>query len=389
MVFYKKNRLYCPGPTHIPLESALAGVVSGERYHRSADFAGDFLECRNMLAPLFGSYREPPLILTASGTAAMEALLRHLTNPGDCVAVVEGGKFGQRWSQIAHAYKLSVHAIKVTWGHSITPNELINELKKSSTPPKALFLQASETSTGVYNDIEALSQAVRDVYGSSMYIAVDAISSIGAHQMLFDEWQLDGVISGSQKGFGVPAGLSFITLSDRAASKAQTHPGFYTNLSRELRSQARGHSSWTPAVTLIATLKISLQKIHEAGLDTMLADHALASRATQKALTAMGLRPFAQSPSRGLTSIWVPEGLDGITLLKHIREHYGATLAGGQEHLKGKILRLAHLGFWDRLDLIGGVAALEMSLCDLGHTPAAGSGVKVMTDELRVGASSY
>ena len=380
MSFYKKNRLFCPGPTPVPTHSALKGLQSLEVYHRSQSFGRDFLECRQMLAALFGCH-EPPLILTTSGTGAMEALLRHITAPEDKVVVVEGGKFGERWSEIARAYKLSLTPLTIPWGQDISCENLLQTVEKAGGQEcKAVFLQASETSTGVYYNISKLSSSLRQTY-PHLYIAVDAISSIGAHKMCMDAWQLDGVVSGSQKGFGVPPGLSFIALSERAWQHPRQHPQFYTDLLRERRSQEKGFSAWTPATSLIFTLKASLEEIHERGLENMLQAHKKASQATRKAIQAMGLRLFAQAPCHGLTAIYVPKGVDGLQLLSHAQERYGVTFAGGQGKLKGKIIRLAHLGFFDSLDLIAGLAALEMSLKDLGYPVV--SGLEVLSEALR------
>ena len=383
MTFFQKKRLFCPGPTPVPMDSALKSLQSLEVYHRSQDFGRDFLRCREMLAPIMGC-KEPPLILTTSGTGAMEALLRHLTDPGDEVVVVEGGKFGERWSQIARAYGLQVNPVVVPWGRDVSAEQLLRVVGEHSRT-RAVFLQASETSTGVFYDVAQLSSALRDAF-PEVFIAVDAISSLGAHEMCMDEWGLDGVVSGSQKGFGVSPGLSFVALSQRAWQKPQRHPAFYSDLVRERSTQSKGFSAWTPAVSLVAMLKASLEEIHSRGLQQMLLAHRCASQATRTAVQAMGLSCFAKPASYGLTAIRVPAGVDGVELLRHAYEHYGVVFAGGQGRLKGQVVRYAHLGFWDALDLVGGMAALEMSLRDLSYPVA--SGLAAMAEELRQGRVS-
>ena len=202
---FSRQRLFCPGPTPVPQNAVIAGM-NASVYHRTDAFFQDLLKCRELLAPLFGS-KHLPLILTSSGTGALEAALTNLTNPADEVIVIDGGKFGNRWKQLAEAYELNLHTIDLEWGKSVNIAELEEKLKEYPLT-KAVFFQANETSTGVHYNVEKVAKTIKA--NSNALIIVDAVSSIGAHEMQMDNWQLDCVVSGSQKGFGIPPGLSFI-----------------------------------------------------------------------------------------------------------------------------------------------------------------------------------
>ena len=371
--YYCKPRLYTPGPT------PLIGTTDPLIYHRSPEFAHIFKRCRELLMPLFGS-GEPPLILSCSGTGAMEACLVHLSSPQDRVLVVEGGKFGKRWSQLAESYGLKVERLGVRWGDSVSVDD-IRQAMNTQELPQLLLLQASETSTGVYHPVEQIAAVAREM-NPEIFIVVDGVSSVGAHPMKMDDWGIDGVISGSQKGFGIPPGLAFVALSPRAQQYHSSHPRFYFDLQRELAAQGRHQSAWTPAITLIQQLLTTLEFWHAQGLAQVYTQHYQASLAVRGALETMGLQLFAQHPSYALSSFRVPNGVNGFELLDHLKHCYGAVFAGGQEHLKGKIVRMAHLGFFDRLDLIAGLAALEMALKDLGYE--FHSGLDYLTSHLCV-----
>ena len=376
--YHHKQRLFTPGPT--PL-------LSGEEiiYHRSEPFRHLLLRCTELLGQLFGSAQRP-VILTSSGTGAMEASLMQLSSPGDRVVVIEAGKFGKRWAQIASELDLVVDVLKVPWGQSVSADqvaELIEKKKADKKAVKVVLLQASETSTGSYHPIRQIAESIRQT-NQEVFILVDAISSLGAHEMQMDSWQIDGVVSGSQKGFGVPPGLAFASLSKRGWEHSSGHRRYYFDLCRERAGQENGLTSWTPAITLIEDLRRTLEYWHHHGFAKVHQQHQLASSAVREAMTAMGLTLFAKdSPSYALTSVEVPQGIDGLAWLTHMKQHYGAVFAGGQEHLKGQIVRMAHLGFFDRLDLVAAVAAMEMSLKDLGYTNSNG-GLEVLMEHLRL-----
>ena len=335
-----------------------------------------------MLAPLFGS-KELPLILTSSGTGALEAALTNLTAPGDEVVVVDGGKFGNRWKKLAEVYELKLHAIDIEWGTSINPDTLSTVLKQNPNT-KAVFFQANETSTGVHYNVEKVAKTIKE--NSDALIVVDAVSSIGAHKMKMDEWELDCVVSGSQKGFGIPPGLAFINLSEKAWNNLSSRGRFYFDLQREKENQAKGSTSWTPAITLVASLKATLEQMHEVSIDAVFDHHRKAAEAVRAGVKAMGLELLTEvDASHAVTAIKVPQGLDGLKVVKHLREAYSAVFAGGQDQLKGKIIRFGHLGFFDTLDVISGMGALEMALKDCGYEFNLGSGTAAVLEHLRAG----
>lgn len=376
---FSRQRLFCPGPTPVP-QAAIIGGMNASVYHRTDAFYKELLQCREMLAPLFGS-KSLPLILSSSGTGALEAGLTNLTNAGDEVLVVDGGKFGNRWKQLAKTYELKVTPIDLDWGSSVEP-EQIKEALINNQNIKAVFFQANETSTGVHYDVENLAKAVKE--NSDALVIVDAVSSIGAHNMRMDDWQLDCVVSGSQKGFGIPPGLSFICLSDKAWSSLSSRPRFYFDLKKEEKSQTSGSTSWTPATTLVASLKVTLDMMQTAGLENIFEHHATASRAVRAGVKAMGLELLTKkNHSDAVTAIIIPDGIDGQKLVAHLRDSYKAIFAGGQDHLKGKIIRFGHLGFFDRLDIVAGMGALEMAFKDLGYDFQLGSGTSAVLEVLR------
>lgn len=374
--YYRKSRLRTPGPTPILSDQE-------DHYHRSEEFAQIFLRCRKLLAPLFGC-SEPPVILSSSGTGAMEACLMHLCSPGDRVLVVEGGKFGQRWVAMAERFGLDVHTLKVKWGEAVCVAQIHDHMSQKPVP-RVVFFQASETSTGVYHPVKTIAVELRQTH-PEVFIVVDGISSVGAHPMKMNRWGIDGVVSGSQKGFGIPPGLSFVALSERALLHNSSQRRFYFDLIREYKNQSRGHASWTPAISLVCQLLKTLEYWHQVGLDAVYTQHEQASQAMRSTLEMMGIELFTQNPSYALTSFKVPCGVCGLKLLTHLQQHYGVVCAGGQEHLKGQIVRIAHLGFFDRLDLMAGLAALEMSFADLGLEIR--SGLAYLADQLRVSSGS-
>ena len=370
---FTPDRLFCPGPTPVPRAALDAADSFASMYHRSDEFYKVSLRCSELLKPVFGSSTSP-IILTSSGTGAMEAALVNLTSPGDKVVVVTGGKFGERWEKMAKAYQCATEVIAVEWGTAPTPDQIVDVLAKNPDT-KAVFLQANETSTGAYNPIQEIAAAIRKKWDG--LLIVDCISSLGAHAMKMDDWQIDAVVAGSQKGFGIPPGLAFISLRASAWKKLSPRPRFYFDLERERKGQAEGRSAWTPALSLMLSLHATLEIMSQDGIGAMLTHHDQLARAARAATTAMGLQLFAKScPSNALTAITVPDGLDGSKLVKRLRQRFGMYFAGGQDQLKGKIVRFAHLGFVSRFDLLDGVAALEFALREEGHKLDLGAGAK-------------
>ena len=375
---FTTDRLYCPGPTPVPSDVSHAGTQTS-MYHRSDEFYAVFRRCAERLAPIFGT-KNPPLILTSSGTGAMESVLVNLTDIGDEVVVINGGKFGERWEKLAKSYQCKTEVVTVASGQAPSAAQILAAVARQAQT-KAIFLQANETSTGAYYKLETLVPQLRAQFAG--LIVVDAISSLCAHAMRMDEWQIDAVVAGSQKGFGLPPGLAFVALSNRAWTSLSARPRFYFDLARERKGQAEGRSAWTPASTLVLSLDVALHKMHEAGLDHVLEHHAVLARATQAAVKALGLELFAAAaPSCSLTSISVPKEIDGQRLVKRIRQRFAMYFAGGQDELKGKIVRFAHLGFVSRFDLLAGIAAFEFALKEEGYRFELGAGVKAAMHSL-------
>ena len=368
---FVKPRLYCPGPTPVPFDISVAALQTNI-YHRTDAFRQLMLDCSHMLQAFFGS-SESPLILSSSGTGALEAAMVNLTRIGDKILVVNGGKFGERWEKLGQAYQCQVVSYTIPWGTSPNTQEL-KQLLSAHPDCKAVFFQANETSTGVAFPVSEMAAAIRSV--SKALICVDAVSSLIAHRMAMDEWAIDAVVAGSQKGFGIPPGLSFVSLSKRAWQQLSDRPKFYFDLAKEKQGQDKGETAWTPAISLILSLKPALEKLSAIGVEACDQYHGRLADACRKAVAAMGLRLFAQShPSQALTAVSLPAGIDGSILVKTCRDEFGAIIAGGQDQLKGKIVRIAHLGLVDHLDFISGLVALEMGLQRLGYKHTLGSGV--------------
>ncbi len=333
-----------------------------------------------MLAPIFGS-KNLPIMLTSSGSGGLEAAVVNLTMPGDKVAVVNGGKFGERWEKLTRGYGCDVSVLNLEWGKAPTAAAIL-ELIQSQGDTKALFLQANETSTGAYYRIETLIPEIRKKFKGLIF--VDCISSLCAHEMRMDDWEIDAVVAGSQKGFGLPPGLAFISLSDRAWRSLSTRPRFYFDLLRERKGQAEGRSAWTPASTITLGLHAALKTMQETGLPELYKHHDRMARASRAFAKAVHLKLYcSENPSNSLTTMCMPDGIDGSKVVKELRHRYQAFFAGGQDQLKGKVIRYSHLGFVSVFDLINGLSALEFVLADFGHSFDFGSGVKAAMVELR------
>lgn len=366
------QRLFCPGPTPVSREATQAGLRT-TIYHRTPEFYSEFQQCQKLLAPFFGTTKTP-IILTCSGTGAMEAAMTNLTAPGDTIIVIEGGKFGERWRKMGTAYGCDVKTFTVPWGASPDLGDLRTFLK-GHTNAKAFFMQVTETSTGVSYPLADIIQLVKQE--TQALVILDAISGLVAESVAMDQWGVDCVLAGSQKGLGIPPGLAFLVLSDRAVAAFSLRPRFYFDLKREMENQKDGMTAWTPATTLIASLKVALEQLAAVGVSGCLDHHQKLARACRSGVKAMGFDLLAQShPANGLTAVALPSSIDGGKLVKHLQSRYGIIAAGGQDQLKGKIIRLAHLGFVDPFDLITVMSALELALHDLSALPKPlGSGV--------------
>jgi aspartate aminotransferase-like enzyme len=368
-----KRYLLAPGPTPVPPEVMLA-MARPILHHRAPEFAELFGEVRRDLKWLFQTNNDV-LVLASSGTGGMEGSVANVLSPGDKALVVNGGKFGERWGKICKTFGVQVTELKVEWGRSVDPQAVADALRKDPSI-KAVYLQASETSTGVAHDTRSIAEIVRP-YDETILV-VDAITALGVFDLKTDDWGLDIVCAGSQKAFMLPPGLAFVSVSEKAwrlADKAK-NGAFYFDFKKERDSQAKNQTAYTPAVSMILGLQEVLRMLKAEGLEAAFARQARLAHATREGVQAAGLSLFAKdSPSDALTAISAPEGVDGQAIYKNLRVQYGITAAGGQDHLKGKVFRVSHMGYMDRFDIIMTLAAIEMVLKGLGHPVKLGSGV--------------
>ena len=369
----QKKYLLAPGPTAVPPEILLA-MAQPMVHHRSKDFEPIVASVKEDLKWLFQT-RQDVMILASSGTGGMESAIANVLSPGDRIIAINGGKFGERWVKMGQAYGLQVDEIKVEWGRAVDPG-LIEQRLKQNPATKAVFVQASESSTGVAHDVKTLGSIVRNASGT--VLVVDAVSAMGVFDLKTDEWGLDVVVTGSQKALMLPPGLAFVSLSEKAWGMAEkaTLPKFYFNLKRERDNIRKNTTAYTPAISLIVGLQKAFELLKPEGLDGIFSRHGRLARATREAMAAIGLELFAKdSPSDALTAVKAPDAIDAEAIYKTLRDRYGITTAGGQDHLKGKVFRISHMGYADTFDVITAVAAVEMVLKGMGHPVTLGKGV--------------
>jgi aspartate aminotransferase-like enzyme len=367
-----KEYLLTAGPTPVP-ERVLLAMARPVLYHRAPAFMECLKETQEGLKWLFQT-RQPVLVLAGSGTAAMESAVSNFLSRGDKALVIRGGKFGERWGKICQAFGVECVFIDVEWGKSVDP-QLVKEALDRDPGIRAVYATASETSTGVKHDLEGISQVTRGRDG--VLLCVDAITAIGVFDVPTDKWGLDVVCLGSQKALMLPPGLAMTAVSEKAwaANAKATLPRFYLDLLREKKSQEKGETAFTPAVSLVMGLHESLRMLRDETLAGVWNRHERLAKATRSATGGLGLELFSSSPTNSVTAIRVPGGIDGSAVVKTMRARYGITIAGGQDHLKGKIVRIAHVGYFSEFDIITAVSGLEMTLSDLGYAIKPGSGV--------------
>jgi aspartate aminotransferase-like enzyme len=359
-----KRYLLAPGPTPVPHEALLA-MAAPIIHHRTPQFSRVFREAADGAKRMFGT-EQPVMLLSSSGTGGMEAALTNTMSPGDRVLVVVGGKFGERWSEIAKRFGLEVSEIDVEWGTGVDPALVEKELA-AHPETKAVLVQHSETSTTAVHPVRELAALTRD---RDCLLIVDGITSVGVIDCGMDEAGIDVLVTGSQKAMMLPPGLALISLSEKAwgfQAKA-TLPRYYFDLAKERKSLEGDTTAYTPAVSLITGLKAVFDLVEEdGGWPEVYRRHDTLARAMRAGVEAMGLCLLASTaPSPAATGVWVPEGVDGGKLTKYMRDTMGVTVAGGQGHLKGKILRLAHIGYADIFDVIIALSATEMALARFG-----------------------
>ena len=368
----RKKRLFTPGPTPL-LPAAQTAMASFAMHHRTAGFRDLFSHVLADVKDFIGT-KNDVLVLSCSGSGVMEASISNLTSPGDKVLVLTAGKFGERWRDLAKAFGCSVEVLSATYGETF----LLDELRHKLTPDvRAVFVQSTESSTGARHDIKSIAKLVRSA-GDTLLV-VDAITGLGTTQFDVDGWGLDIIIGGSQKALMIPPGLAYCAVSERAWKRMETakSPRYYFDLRKERKAAAKGESAFTPATSLFAALGAALEYVREmgegdlaAGREALINNAELAAEMTRVGAQALGLKLFAPScPATALTAIQSPVGLDSGAIVKEFRESFGAVVANGQGEMKGQLFRIAHLGYYDYLDTIGVLGALEHVLSDVTAKP--------------------
>jgi len=377
----RKNRLFTPGPTPL-LPAAQTAMASFSLHHRTADFRALYTRTLADLKDFVGT-KNDVLILASSGTGAMEASVSNLTSPGDKVLVLTAGKFGERWGDLAKAYGCSVEVLSVPYGETFS----LQEIRQKLAPDiRCVYVQATESSTGARHDVRGIAKLVRGA-GDHTLLVVDAITGLGTTPLDVDVWGIDVIIGGSQKALMIPPGLAYLAVSDRAWQRMEStkSPRYYFDLRKERKSAAKGESAFTPATSLIAAMGAALGYVRQMGNGDLVAGRvALVDNAeqcaemTRAAAAALGLKLFSPTcPAAALTAISPPAGLDSGAIVKEFRDTFSAVVANGQGEMKGKLFRIAHIGYYDYLDTIGVIGALEHVLATVtGSSIAYGAGLR-------------
>ncbi|MGI8632708.1 MAG: pyridoxal-phosphate-dependent aminotransferase family protein [Solirubrobacterales bacterium] len=383
---FSKQYLMTAGPT--PLPPAVSQVMAEPiLYHRAPAFIPVLEDVLSGLRTVLQTANDV-LIFASSGTGALESAMANLIRPGDPVLVHSAGKFGERWAEFAEAYGADLTHLQLEWGEKVDPARIGEAIAQMDSTPVAVFTTQSETSTGVANDIKAINEVVT---AAGSMLCVDAVSGLGAANLPQDEWGVDIVVSGSQKALMTPPGLGYASVSDRALAQAAERPGgrYYFDWQRTAKGLRKDppDTPFTPPVTLLAAQAVALGLMADEGLDGVFARHALLAEAARAGVGAIGLERFGpEDPDANVvTAARLPEGVDGAAVPKRMRESYGVTAAGGQGHLKGQIVRIAHCGYYGGFDILIALGALEMALRDLGHTgfepgAAVGAAQKVFAE---------
>lgn len=367
-----KNRLFTPGPTPL-LPAAQNAMAAFTAHHRTADFKALYTRVLADMKDFIGTSNDV-LVIASSGTGAMEGSISNLTSAGDRVLVLTAGKFGERWRDLAKAYGCNVDLVEKPYGETFS----LDEVRAKLTPEtRAVYVQATESSTGVRHDVHGIAKLVR-ANGDNTLFVVDAITGLGTTRFDVDGWGIDVIIGGSQKALMIPPGLAYCAISERAWKRMETtkNPRYYFDFRKERKAAAKGESAFTPATSLFAALGAALDFIRQMGNGDLaagrkaLVDNAeLAAEMTRAGVQALGLKLFASSPGAALTAVIAPAGLDSGKIVKEFRELFSAVVANGQGDMKGKLFRIAHIGYYDFLDTIGILAALEHVLTAVTDKP--------------------
>jgi len=366
----RKTRLFTPGPTPL-LPAAQFAMAAADIHHRTAEFRALYQRVLDQLKTFVGT-KNDVLLLASSGTGAMEASVSNLTSPGDRVLVLSAGKFGERWVALCNAFGCAVDVVKAPYGQTFSLDEVRKALKIET---RAVYMQATESSTGVRHDVEGVARLLKES-GSGALLVVDAITGLGTTHFDVDGWGVDVIIGGSQKAVMIPPGLAYLSVSDRAwdAMEIALNPRYYFDLRKERKNAHKGESSYTPAVALIAGLGAALDFIAAqgggdlaAGRDALIDNAEKCAAMTRAAVQAMGLRLFApDSPAAAATAVLPPAGVDSGVIVRELKNRFGAVLTNGQGEMKGQIFRVAHIGLFDYMDTIAIIGALEqVAVCAL------------------------
>ncbi len=375
----KKKYLMTPGPTPIPPEVALR-MAEPIIHHRTPQFQETLGEVLDNLKYFFQT-KNDVLLFACSGTGAMEAVAANLLSVGDKVVVVKGGKFGERWAEICQVYGAEVISIDVEWGEAVNPQEIEEKLKShqspvtshQSKPIKAVFTTLCETSTGTLTNIQEIGNIIKN---NKAILIVDAISGLGADDLQTDNWNVDVAVAGSQKGLMLPPGLSCVSLSKKAwASMENELPSYYFNFKKYKKVLVKPDTPFTPAISLIIGLRESLRLIRKEGLKNVLARHRQLAAATRAGIQEIGLQLFSKKPSSAVTAVQSPVNINSSKLISIMRDKFGVWIADGQAELKGKLFRIAHLGYIEKFDTIIALSALEMALKEMGYKLELGKAI--------------
>jgi len=376
-----KQYLMTPGPTMVP-ERVLLAMARPIIHHRTPAYSAILEEVRGLLKELFGTQQEV-LIFASTGTGAMVASVCNLLSPGDRALCIRAGKFGERWSEICEAHGVEAVNLDVEWGCAVAPGDVEAVLSKEKNI-KAIFTQATETSTGVKHPIKEL---VEVAHKHDAVIAVDGITGVGVFDLPMDEWGIDALLTGSQKALMLPPGLALLSFGDRAWKLAESSkcPKFYFDCRKENKKIKDNSSAYTSPVSLVIGLKESLTIMKEEGFDKVYGRHDLLARATRAAVGAIGLDLYApDSPSPALTAV-KSGSMDGQKIVGTMRDVRGVAIAGGQAQAKGKIFRISHMGYVDRWNTVMTIAALEQTIKEMGHSFEMGAGMKAALEVISGG----
>lgn len=367
-----------PVPPEVLLELARPLI-----HHRTPEFSAVLDSARELLKPLFGTCQEV-VLFASSGTGAMEAAVVNLLDTSHHAVFVNGGKFGERWGKLIAAHGAIAHEVRVEWGRSVLP-EQIDDALRANPAVRAVFVQASETSTGALHPVAEIGEVTRR---RGTLLIVDGITSVGVFEQKMDEWGVDALVTGSQKALMLPPGLSMIALSNQALARAHQNNarGFYFDLLRELKAQRDEHTTaYTPASALVFGLNKALEVIHAETLPRVFARQLLMAKATRAAASALGLHILPDNPAPGVTAITTPDSIDSSKVVRYMRDELGVSIQGGQNHLKGRLIRIGHMGHLSVFDMLTAVSALEVALAKFGHRFESGAGVATVQTYIKRG----